>query len=197
MNGKQLVALAKKSGIVAAEERALAAGGPVWLATPSGLAGADTRHLLLEGERSYRAITKTRSVMYDPLSDEAVIVTPKRDGVHVRVGSIMLREILAKRRLKTELAATDLLVETYAEGSGEIPVSRWLVDYVSQAALKVINGSPRSGAIMAPSYKGVLPKQPKKVWDELEALSIVQPWGAPVARNPLGCFNPRRRWVKL
>jgi hypothetical protein len=197
MNDKQLRALAKRRGIRAAEEAALAAeakrGVPPWAAIPTGLMAEDTRHLLLKGDRSYQGIVKGRTIMYDPLTDEAVIVSSRKDGVYVEIGAIMLREGLQADKAKLDLAAADHLIETYAEGQGEVGASRWLVEVVKKAALDHVQAS----GIFAPSYRGLMPHKPKVVWEELEALSIVQPWGAPVRKNPAHCLNPRKRWVRL
>lgn len=195
----QLRALARRKGIRAAEEQALEEerrrGIQPWGAAPTGLLGPDHRHVLLEGKRT-PATVLSRTVMYDPVTDETVIVEPKGGKVVVKIGAALLRETLAESKAaadKLALKAADLAATTFAEGQGDVPASQWLVNLVGQAARRQIN---RYG-IPSYSYVAELPREPSAVWADLEEMSVTQPWARPIGTNPGSCMNPRRRWVRL
>ncbi len=191
----QLRALAKRQGIAAAEEQALAGeeerGVVPWAASPQGLVGEDSRHLLLEGKRSFEGITRG-AILYDPVSDEGVIVTPKRDKVVIEIGPLLLEDDLTGKTRAVERHALEHLAATYADGLGGAPASRWLVSVVKKAALR----NAKKYGMDVVSYRGELPKDPGAIWAELEARSIAQPWGRPVAQNPGGYVQPVRRFVR-
>ena len=110
-------ALVKSKGVPAAEEAALRAeeraGILPWQATPEGLVAEDYVHLLLEGERSFKGILGG-AAFYDPVGDEAVLVTPEGKEVLVEAGPLHLAS-----RLSGFLASClDHVVTAYGDDAG-------------------------------------------------------------------------------
>ena len=169
----RLTALARSRGVVVADESALQEeerrGVAPYQATPEGLVAEDYRHLLVSGQRSFAGVAQG-AAFYDPVYDEAVVLTTDGKNVLVEIGTLHLADVLGSKRKRVQADSVRYAADAY--GLNARVVSRWLVSKIKAGAeLGLAEG------IDSLSYRGLLPLKPDAIWRELAQHGVVQPWG--------------------
>jgi hypothetical protein len=183
MKEEQLNKLALRKGVAAADLAALKhearTGVRPVLVTHEGLVGADHKHMLVHGVRSYRGIAKG-AAFYDPVTDEVALVEPGSGGVLIRVGTLNVRDVLKGGRWNEVLvSAVDYVSE--APNQGRVFASNWLVRRAVEAAAEALRRSQVSG-----TQDTLVRPGPDAIWRGLGASWVAQPWGIPLPPRALG-----------
>lgn len=186
MSEDRINRIALSKGVAAADQEALKsearAGVRPVMVTHEGLEGADHKHMLVHGKRSFAGIVKG-AAFYDPVMDEVAVVDPGPGGAWIKVGPLNLKDVLKSgRRSRWNKVLLDSV-----EYAGKAParyspfVSNWLVRRVAEAAAEALGRSSLVG-----THDSLVRLEPESIWRALGDSWVAQPWGIPLPPRALG-----------
>jgi hypothetical protein len=182
MREEQVNKIALSKGVPAAERAALKDDKRPLRVAADGIFGLDTKHLLVEGRRSFAAIGNG-AVFYNPVLDEVAIVSPQGSSAWITVGPLEAMEILkGLRRSRWNKVLQDAVqYASQAPDDGVEKISRWLASRIKEAVVECLQHTSVSGA-----HTILVKREPEAIWRGLGAAWVTQPWGIPLPPEALG-----------